>query len=109
MYLLVCFALQVGQSAMSPPFLKAGVTSTYAPTMCHRLRLLEVAGHSKPGIERDNEATVFARHNVTINNLLPSVFDTDAQRNQVAGIVARRDEGFAALWASQQAANPAGW
>ena len=48
------------------------------------------------------------RHNVTINNLLPGVFDTDAQRNHVAGIVARTGEDFGALWASRQAANPAG-
>jgi 3-oxoacyl-[acyl-carrier protein] reductase len=48
-----------------------------------------------------------ARHNVTINNLLPGIFDTDAQRNHVAGIVARTGEDGDALWASRQQANPA--
>jgi 3-oxoacyl-[acyl-carrier protein] reductase len=48
-----------------------------------------------------------ARHNVTINNLLPGIFDTDAQRNHVAGIVARTGEEFEALWQSRQQANPA--
>jgi 3-oxoacyl-[acyl-carrier protein] reductase len=48
-----------------------------------------------------------ARHNVTINNLLPGIFDTDAQRNHVAGIVARTGEDFDALWQSRQNANPA--
>lgn len=48
------------------------------------------------------------RHNVTINNLLPGVFDTDAQRNHVAGIVARTGESFEGLWAARLAANPAG-
>jgi 3-oxoacyl-[acyl-carrier protein] reductase len=48
-----------------------------------------------------------ARHNVTINNLLPGIFDTDAQRNHVAGIVARTNEDYDALWQSRQRANPA--
>jgi 3-oxoacyl-[acyl-carrier protein] reductase len=48
-----------------------------------------------------------ARHNVTINNLLPGIFDTDAQRNHVAGIVARTGEDYDALWQSRQRANPA--
>jgi 3-oxoacyl-[acyl-carrier protein] reductase len=48
-----------------------------------------------------------AQHNVTINNLLPGIFDTDAQRNHVAGIVARTGDDFDALWQSRQRGNPA--
>lgn len=48
-----------------------------------------------------------ARHNVTINNLLPGIFDTDAQRTHVAGIVARTREDFGAVWQARQQGNPA--
>lgn len=44
--------------------------------------------------------------NVTINNLLPGIFDSDAQREHVRGMV---DPGasFDELWRSRAAANPA--
>jgi 3-oxoacyl-[acyl-carrier protein] reductase len=47
------------------------------------------------------------RHNVTINNLLPGPFDTDAQREHVAGM-ADADRSFDQLWAARIAQNPAG-
>jgi 3-oxoacyl-[acyl-carrier protein] reductase len=47
------------------------------------------------------------KHNVTINNLLPGPFDTDAQRHHVQGMV---DAGnsFEKLWQARVAQNPAG-
>ena len=47
------------------------------------------------------------RHNVTINNLLPGPFDTDAQREHVQGMV---DAGrsFDQIWNARVATNPAG-
>ena len=48
------------------------------------------------------------RHNVTINNLLPGIFDTDAQREHVKGIVRMTGQPFDELWASRVAQNPAG-
>lgn len=48
------------------------------------------------------------RHNVTINTLLPGVFDTDAQRAHVAGLAARTGRSEAELWEERRAGNPAG-
>jgi 3-oxoacyl-[acyl-carrier protein] reductase len=48
------------------------------------------------------------RHNVTINNLLPGIFATGAQRTHVAKMVAQTGESFDAVWSARQAANPAG-
>jgi 3-oxoacyl-[acyl-carrier protein] reductase len=48
------------------------------------------------------------RHNVTINNLLPGVFDTDAQREHVKGIVQMTGRPFDEVWAERLRQNPAG-
>ena len=48
------------------------------------------------------------RHNVTINNLLPGIFDTDAQREHVGGIVRLTGKNFDELWAARAKENPAG-
>jgi len=48
------------------------------------------------------------RHNVTINNLLPGVFDTDAQRQHVKGIVQMTGRPFDEVWAERLRQNPAG-
>ncbi len=49
-----------------------------------------------------------ARHNVTINTLLPGIFDTDAQRAHVAGLAAQTGKSYEALWEERRAGNPAG-
>jgi len=46
--------------------------------------------------------------NVTINNLLPGPFDTDAQREHVRGMVTEGGKTFAELWNARVAQNPAG-
>jgi 3-oxoacyl-[acyl-carrier protein] reductase len=47
------------------------------------------------------------RHNVTINNLLPGPFATDAQREHVQGMV-DANNSFEKLWQARVAQNPAG-
>jgi 3-oxoacyl-[acyl-carrier protein] reductase len=47
------------------------------------------------------------QHNVTINNLLPGLFATDAQRRHVASLISADGPGFDALWQSREAAVPA--
>jgi 3-oxoacyl-[acyl-carrier protein] reductase len=47
------------------------------------------------------------KHNVTINNLLPGPFDTDAQREHVQGMT-DADHPFEKLWQARVAQNPAG-
>ncbi len=47
------------------------------------------------------------KHNVTINNLLPGPFDTDAQREHVQGMV-DANNSFEKLWHARVAQNPAG-
>jgi 3-oxoacyl-[acyl-carrier protein] reductase len=47
------------------------------------------------------------RHNVTINNLLPGIFDTDAQREHVKGIVQMTGRAFDEVWAARVRENPA--
>ena len=47
------------------------------------------------------------RHNVTINNLLPGIFDTDAQRNHVAGLAAQTGRPFDDIWQERVHGNPA--
>jgi len=47
------------------------------------------------------------RRNVTINNLLPGPFDTDAQRAHVRGLV-DAEHSFDQLWQTRVAQNPAG-
>ena len=44
---------------------------------------------------------------MTVNNLLPGIFDTDAQRRHVRGLVAQTGRPYDAIWAERAAANPA--
>jgi len=48
------------------------------------------------------------RHNVTINNLLPGIFASDAQRRHVDGLVEMTGRPFEDIWAERAGANPAG-
>ncbi|MCW5260183.1 SDR family oxidoreductase [Verminephrobacter eiseniae] len=48
------------------------------------------------------------RHNVTINNLLPGVFATDAQRRHIQGMVDSTGKSFDQLWQERGSNNPAG-
>ncbi|EGI75370.1 SDR family oxidoreductase [Hylemonella gracilis] len=48
------------------------------------------------------------RHNVTINNLLPGVFATDAQRQHILGMVESTGKSFEQLWHERGTQNPAG-
>ena len=48
------------------------------------------------------------RHNVTINNLLPGVFDSDAQINHIRGMLAASNKTFEQLWEERGKSNPAG-
>jgi len=45
--------------------------------------------------------------NVTINNLLPGIFDSDAQREHVRWLVEPEGRTFEELWRARAAANPA--
>ena len=45
---------------------------------------------------------------VTINNLLPGIIATDAQRDHVQGLVAMTGRPFDEIWAERAARNPAG-
>ncbi len=45
--------------------------------------------------------------NVTINNLLPGIFDSDAQREHVRGMLAATGKSFDQIWRARAAANPA--
>jgi 3-oxoacyl-[acyl-carrier protein] reductase len=45
--------------------------------------------------------------NVTINNLLPGIFDSDAQRQHVHALVQPGGRSFEELWLERAAANPA--
>jgi 3-oxoacyl-[acyl-carrier protein] reductase len=46
--------------------------------------------------------------NVTINNLLPGIFDSGAQHRHVRALVATSAKSFDELWRERAAANPAG-
>ena len=46
-------------------------------------------------------------HNVTINNLLPGVFDSDAQRAHIRGMLEPGSKSFEEIWRERAAANPA--
>jgi 3-oxoacyl-[acyl-carrier protein] reductase len=46
--------------------------------------------------------------NVTINNLLPGIFDSDAQRRHIEGMLASEGKSFEELWNERARANPAG-
>ncbi len=45
--------------------------------------------------------------NVTINNLLPGIFDSDAQRQHVRALVEPNGTSFEELWRDRAGANPA--
>lgn len=45
--------------------------------------------------------------NVTINNLLPGIFDSDAQRRHIEGMLVPGDKTFDEIWQARAAANPA--
>ncbi|HEY7662130.1 MAG TPA: SDR family oxidoreductase [Xanthobacteraceae bacterium] len=47
------------------------------------------------------------RCNVTINNLLPGIFDSEAQRAHVAAMLAATGKSFDELWRARAEANPA--
>jgi len=46
-------------------------------------------------------------HNVTINNLLPGIFDSDAQREHIRGMLDATGKSFDEIWRERAAANPA--
>jgi len=48
------------------------------------------------------------KRNVTINNLLPGVFATDAQRNHILGMLESTGKTFDELWHERGGNNPAG-
>ncbi|HEY9281031.1 MAG TPA: SDR family oxidoreductase [Eoetvoesiella sp.] len=48
------------------------------------------------------------RHNVTINNLLPGVFATDAQKRHITGMLEEGGKTFEQLWEERGSNNPAG-
>lgn len=48
------------------------------------------------------------RHNVTINNLLPGVFDSDAQKNHIRGMLEQSGKTLEQLWDERGRNNPAG-
>ena len=48
-----------------------------------------------------------AAKNVTINHLLPGIFDSDAQRRHVEGMLAQSGKSFEAIWRERALANPA--
>ncbi len=48
------------------------------------------------------------RHNVTINTLLPGIFDTDGQRRHVRSLAEKSGRPYADIWNERGAANPAG-
>ncbi len=73
----------------------------------HRLRLSNgarsglvgfVAGLSRQSIVKG----------VTINNVLPGIVATDAQRDHVQGLVATTGKSFDSIWAARSNRNPAG-
>jgi 3-oxoacyl-[acyl-carrier protein] reductase len=45
--------------------------------------------------------------NVTINNLLPGIFDSDAQREHIRGMLEPGGKRFEEIWRERAAANPA--
>lgn len=55
------------------------------------------------GIARETIAS-----NVTINNLLPGIFESDGQRGHVAKLSESTGRSFESIWAQRAAKNPAG-
>jgi 3-oxoacyl-[acyl-carrier protein] reductase len=47
------------------------------------------------------------QHNVTINNLLPGIFDSDAQKRHIEGMLEETGKTFDQVWRERAAANPA--
>lgn len=45
--------------------------------------------------------------NVTINNLLPGIFDSDAQREHIAGMLDEMGRSFEEVWTERAMSNPA--
>ena len=45
--------------------------------------------------------------NVTINNLLPGIFDSDAQREHIRGMLGQSGKTFEEVWRARAEANPA--
>lgn len=56
-----------------------------------------VAGLSRQTVE----------HNVTINNILPGIFDTDAQKRHIEVLVRETGKSFEEIWNDRAAGNPA--
>lgn len=48
------------------------------------------------------------KHNVTINNILPGIFDSDAQKQHIRGMVAMTGKSFEQMWEERARATPAG-
>src|SRR5205814_4040864 len=46
-------------------------------------------------------------HNVTINNLLPGIFDSDAQKRHIEGMLQESGKSFDQIWDERARANPA--
>lgn len=46
-------------------------------------------------------------HNVTVNNLLPGIFDSDAQRRHIKGMLVEGGQTFDEIWQARAQANPA--
>jgi 3-oxoacyl-[acyl-carrier protein] reductase len=46
-------------------------------------------------------------HNVTINNLLPGIFDSDAQREHIRGMLTEGGKTFDEVWRARAQGNPA--
>jgi len=46
-------------------------------------------------------------HNVTINNLLPGIFDSDAQRRHIEGMLEEGGKTYDEIWKARGAGNPA--
>ncbi|MEJ0074625.1 MAG: SDR family oxidoreductase [Alphaproteobacteria bacterium] len=46
-------------------------------------------------------------HNVTINNILPGIFDTDAQKHHIDVLVRQTGKAFGQIWNERAAGNPA--
>ncbi|MDR2786780.1 MAG: SDR family oxidoreductase [Candidatus Accumulibacter sp.] len=52
-------------------------------------------------------ARAFVSRNVTINNLLPGIFDTDGQRRHVQALADRTGRAFEEIWRERAEASPA--
>ncbi|OSP56773.1 SDR family oxidoreductase [Pseudoruegeria sp. SK021] len=46
-------------------------------------------------------------HNVTVNNLLPGIFDSDGQREHIAGMIDSMGKSFDEVWDARAKGNPA--